>query len=268
MLSIIIVNYKNAPLLRLCLKSLTEVLPESFNHEIIVVDVAAESETAHVAQEEFKQVVYLPFKENIGYTKGVNRGLAAAKGDAMFIINSDVVPLKESIEKMYVYLKEHPEIGLIGPQLLNFDGSPQSSCFRFYTPLTIICRRTFIGKLPPFKKVLNRFMLKDKNLSKPTQADWLMGSALMVSRKALEKSGPMDEKLYLYMSDVDWPQRFWENGYKVMFFPDVKMYHYHKRESHSALNVFDAIFNKRTRQHITDAIYYFRKNGIYPHNYT
>lgn len=164
---------------------------------------------------------------------------------------------------MYTYMRENPEIGLLGPQLLNFDGSIQQSCFRFYTPLTIVCRRTFLGKLPFVKKVLDRFLMKDKDLSQTLPVDWLMGSALMVSKNALVKAGYMDEQFYLYMSDVDWPRRFWENGYQVVFFPRATMYHYHRRESHSGLNFLDAIFNHRTHQHITDAVRYFRKNGIH-----
>lgn len=268
MLSIIIVNYKNAPLLRLCLKSLQRVISDSFAHEIIVVDASADTDTAYVATEEFPHVRYLPFKENIGYTKGANAGLRASKGDFMFIINSDIIPLEGSLEKMYAHMKEHPEIGLLGPQLLNFDGSFQQSCFRFYTPFTIIYRRTFLGKLPFVKNILNRFLLKDKDLTQPLSVDWLMGSALMVSKKAIEKAGYMDEHFYLYMSDVDWPRRFWENGYQVVFYPLVRMYHYHRRESHGAFDALDAIFNHRTQQHITDAIRYFRKNGLREASYT
>lgn len=267
MLSIIIVNYKNAPLLRLCLKSLQRIIPDSFAHEIIVVDASAGGDTAHVATEEFSHVHYLPFKENIGYTRGANHGLKEARGDYMFIINADIIPLEGSLEKMYAYMKAHSEIGLLGPQLLNFDGSVQQSCFRFYTPFTIVYRRTFLGKLPFVKNILNRFLMKDKDLSKTLAVDWLMGSALMVSRRALEIVGYMDEQFYLYMSDVDWPRRFWENGYQVVFFPPAMMYHYHRRESQGALDALDAIFNHRTRQHITDALRYFRKNGIHEASY-
>ena len=271
MLSVIIVNYKNAPLLRLCLKSLQRVTPPptggSFTHEIIVVDASAGADTAHVVTEEFLNIRYLPFKENIGYTRAVNYGLKAAKGDSMFIINADIISPKGSLEKMYDYMETHPEIGLLGPRLLNFDGSTQQSCFRFYTPFTIICRRTFLGKLPFVKNILNRFLMKDKDLNQPLTVDWLMGSALMVSKKALAIAGYMDEQFYLYMSDVDWPRRFWENGYRVVFFPSAKMYHYHRRESRGAFDVLDAIFNRRTQQHITDALRYFRKNGIHETSY-
>ncbi|MEK7217625.1 MAG: glycosyltransferase family 2 protein [Patescibacteria group bacterium] len=267
MLSIVIVNYKNAPLLRLCLKSLRRVISDSFVHEIIVVDASANADTVHIATEEFPHIRYLPFKENIGYTRAVNHGLKTAKGDFIFIINADIIPLEGSLEKMYAYMKSHPEIGLLGPRLLNFDGSTQQSCFRFYTPFTIICRRTFLGKLPFVKNVLNRFLMKDKDLTQPLMADWLMGSALMVSRQALETVGYMDEQFYLYMSDVDWPRHFWENGYQVVFFPLAMIYHYHRQESHGALDVLDAIFNRRTQQHITDALRYFRKNGVHKISY-
>ncbi|OGM97705.1 MAG: hypothetical protein A2735_01015 [Candidatus Yanofskybacteria bacterium RIFCSPHIGHO2_01_FULL_41_21] len=266
MLSIIIVNYKNAPLLRLCLKSLQRIISPPtdglFTHEIIVIDASADVDTTYVAIEEFPHVRYVPFKKNIGYTRGVNEGLKIAKGDFMFIMNADIIPLEGSLETMYAYMKDHPEIGLLGPQLLNFDGSTQQSCFRFYTPLTIIYRRTFLRKLPFVKNILNRFLMKDKDLTQPLAVDWLMGSALMVSKKTIEIAGYMDEQFFLYMSDVDWPRRFWENGYQVVFFPKAMMYHYHRRESHGALDILDAIFNHRTQQHITDAFRYFRKNGL------
>lgn len=261
MLSIAIINYKDAPLLRLCLSSLKRVLQPSFEHEILVIDSAADAETEAVA-EEFPEVRYFGFKENLGYTRGVNHAFKVAKGDALFIINSDIVPLENSVEKLYEYLKAHPQIGLLGPKLLNFDGSFQQSCFRFYTPMTILCRRTFLGSFPGIKNVLDRFLAKDIDLNKTASADWLMGSALMVSRAAYAKAGPMDEEFFLYMSDVDWPRRFWENGYIVVFYPAAEMYHYHRRESRSKLRILDAVFNLHTRQHIKDALRYFKKNGI------
>ncbi len=262
MLSIAIINYKNPALLRLCLSSLRRVIPPSFDHEIIIIDVAAGPDTEHVATGEFKDIRYIPFKENIGYTRGANEALKAAQGDAIFLANSDIVPLEGSLERLYEYLKEHPEIGLLGPRLLNFDGSFQQSCFRFYTPLTIVCRRTFLGKLPFIKNVLRRFLLEDKDMNHSMPVDWLMGSALLVSRTAFKAVGGMDENLFLYMSDVDWPRRFWENGYAVVYYPRATMYHYHRRESRGALDVLDALFNRQTRQHIKDAIYYFKKNGL------
>ena len=66
-LSIIVVNFKNPPLLRLCLKSLVQTLEPSLEREIIVVDVSSSIETRNVISE-FPEVRPVCFKENIGYT--------------------------------------------------------------------------------------------------------------------------------------------------------------------------------------------------------
>ena len=262
MLSIIIVNYKQPELLRLCLKSLKRTIHPDFDHEIIVMDSASSVETRNVATEEFLGVRYFPFKQNVGYTHMVNEGISIAKGDAFFIMNSDIIPLENSIENLYAHLKSDSKIGLIGPQLLNFNGTPQQSCFRYFSPLTIVSRRTPLGWLPFGHRALARFYMQDQDLSKTCPADWLSGSALMGSVAAARRVGPMDPSLFLYMSDVDWPRRFWENGYQVLFEPSAQMYHYHHRHSRSWLGMFDAIFNRQTHQHIRDALRYFKKYGL------
>ena len=261
MLSVIIINFKNSPLLRLCLKTLTNVLDPNFSREITVVDIASTVETRNVISE-FSDVKLISFKENIGYTRGVNESIRVNQGDAFLILNPDVIILKDSVEKMYEYLKQNRQIGIIGPQLLNFDGIPQSSFFRFPSPWTLIYRRTFWGKISFGKKHLDRFTMKDLGRVKFHEADWLMGSAIMVSRQAVEKVGLMDERFFLYMSDIDWPRRFWENGYTVVYYPEAKMYHYHQRESRGRLGALDFLFKKESRWHLIDAVKYFKKYGI------
>lgn len=260
MLSIIIVNFKNPSLLRLCLKSLANILSSDFKYEIIVVDVASTIETRNVISE-FIDVKRLCFQENIGYTRGVNEGVKASTGEAVFVINSDIIPLRGSVERMTDFIMRNPEIGLLGPRLLNFDGSIQNSSFSFYSPLTIVYRRTFLGILPWAKRELSRFVMDGKSTSKISETDWIMGSAIMATKEAIGKIGLMDEKLFLYMSEVDWAKRFWENGYKVIYFPASQMYHYHRRGSKGKFDAFD-IIKKETRWHILDAIQYFRKHGL------
>ena len=258
MLSIAIINYKNPPLLRLCLSSLKRVLPPDFKSEIMVIDISSSPETRNTVKE-FSEVRTLPFKANIGYTKGVNEGIKAASGDYILVLNPDVVPMSGSIEKLVSYLADNNQTGIVGPRLLNFDGSVQNSCFRYYTPLTILCRRSPLGKTPFGKKVLIKFMMADINLNNPTEVQWLMGSAIMVSKKAITKVGLMDERFFLYMSDVDWARRFWENGFKAVYYPSSEMYHYHRRESKGNFGIFDILLNKQSRLHLIDAIRYFRK---------
>jgi len=261
-LSIIVVHYKTPELLKLCLKSLVTNVSKDMGYEIIVVD----SETSRISQdailENFPNVKLMPFKENIGYAKGVNEGISKAKGDYFLILNSDIIILPGSVERMVEYLEKNTETGLVGPQLLDFNGNIQKTYFRFYTPLTILGRRTFLGKLPFFNKTIERFTMEEADPKNIFNPDWIMGAALMTSKKAIEKVGVMDERFSLYFEDVDWARRFWENGYKITYLPGAQMYHYHQRQSKAGFDIFDFFIRRQTRTHIASAIKYFIKYGL------
>ena len=262
-LSIIIVNFKNPPLLRLALSSLARAIDGVPLFEVIVIDSASTIETRNVVHHDYKnlfeRLTLVPFSENTGYTRGVNEGLRRATGDYILILNPDIVILPGTISGMMHYLKTHSSVGLIGPGLLNFDDTRQESCFTFYTPLTMIARRL---PLPGTRALVDHFLMRDMDTSTPCAVDWVMGSALMVTRHALERVGYMDERFFLYLSEVDWARRFWENDLQVAYVPTVRMYHYHQRESKGRFGILDVVFKQQTRWHLKDAIHYFRKNGI------
>ena len=264
MLSIIILSYKNPALLRLCLSSFERSLSTVLNYEIIVVDNETSFETQSVVldefQDKFKNIKIIPLPKNYGYTRGVNEGIKAAKGEYLLYFNSDVVVESGTIETLYDYFKKHTNIGLLGPKLMNFNGTRQASCFRFYSPWTIVCRR--IPYIPHAKQILKRFLMEDIDLSKTQEVNWVSGAVFMTSKSAIKKVGLLDEKLYHYFSDVDWARRFWENGYKVVYFADTKIFHYHGQTSRGKFGALEFIFNRATRWHIRDAISYFCKYGM------
>jgi len=148
---------------------------------------------------------------------------------------------------------------LLGPQLLNFNGTIQESCFRFHKPLTIVCRRTLLGRTSWGKKELARFAMEDFDRQSDKEVDWLLGAALMLRRQALNDVGPMDERFFLYFEDTDWCRRFWDKGWGVVYWPSAKMHHYHGRSSKRTSGVADLFFNKYTWIHISSAIKYFWK---------
>ena len=262
-LSVIIVNFRNAPLLRLALRSLARVLPDSFKTEVIVVDSASTPETQNVVRHDvaglFGHCMSLPFAQNIGYTRGVNEGLRRATGDYLLILNPDIIVLPGTLERLVQFARAHPEAGLIGPGLMNLDNSRQESCFRFYTPLVIPARRLW---MPGMAASVRRFLMRDTTFTGPTDVDWVMGSALLTSRRALAVVGILDEQFFLYLSEVDWAWRFWENGFHVVYTPTAQMYHAHQRQSKGRLGILDVVARRETRWHIADAIRYFRKHGI------
>jgi len=267
LLSIIVTHYKTPAVLKLCLgaieKSCKNIGQEGY--EIILSDSESIPETEAMVKEEFPKVIFIPFIKNVGYAKLVNSGLKKAKGDFILILNADILPKDDSIENLIKFLEENPGAGMAGPQLLNFDDSPQPSAFRYYTPWTVICRRTWLGRTPWGKKEIDRFLLKSNiqypisNIQDGIEVDWLMGSALMVKKEAVENVGLLDERFFMYFEDVDWARRFWENGYRVVYFPKVQMYHYHYKASDKGRGLFDLFLNKQARIHLTSALKYFWK---------
>lgn len=259
-LSIIVTNYKTPDLLKLCLESI-KIAGVNLDYEIIVVDSEAEDETQEMINENFKdqRTDYIAFRKNKGYAKLVNAGLVKARGEYILVLNADLILFGDSLRKMIDFMQSDAKIGMLGPQLLNFNGSVQDSYFRFYRPLTILYRRTFLGRTKSGKTDLERFLMKDYNHNSVLDVDWLLGAALLVKASALKQVGPMDERFFLYFEDVDWCRRFHEAGWRVIYYPEAKIHHYHGRTSKKSGGISDIFFNKYTWIHLVSAIKYFWK---------
>jgi N-acetylglucosaminyl-diphospho-decaprenol L-rhamnosyltransferase len=258
-LSIIVTSYKNPSVLRLCLESLKKNIID-IDYEILVLDSATEEDTEMMMREDFPEISFHPFEQNLGFSRLVNQGIKKSTGKYFLVLNADIIIEKKSVDLLLSYLKNNPKVGIIGPRLYNFDGNIQASCFRFYTPLTILYRRTFLGRFSFAEKKINDFLYKNIKMDKPTDVDWIMGSAMMTSRVVVEKIGFMEEDFgFMYFEDVDWCRRFWENGYGVVYLPTVKMFHYHGKGSAGNNAVRAILFNKLTREHVKSAVKYFRK---------
>ncbi len=264
MLSIIITHYKTPILLKLCIKSIYENIG-NLNYEIIIADSESRIEDQEMIKEHFPKVKFAAFTKNVGYAKIVNAGIKKAQGDYLLILNADIIIQKGSLPKLMDFLKSNPEVGLVGPKLLTFGNQPQNSCFAFPSIGAILARRTFLGRLKWGKKKLDQFLLKNRDLSKATPVDWIQGSAMLVKKSAIKKTGLLDERFFLYLEDADWCRRFWLNGFKIVYLPDAKMSHYYYRISKKWGGALDLVLNKHTRIHIISAIKYFWK---YRHNNT
>lgn len=261
-ISFIITHYKQPEFLDACVRSIKKYV-KSFDYEIIVADSDTIEETRNLVKSKFPDVVLSKSKANIGFSKIVNRALRLARGSHIVILNADILLNDSSIEEIFEFLNRNKDVGLVGPALFGIDGSPQNSAFRFYGPLTIAARRTFLGKVPPGKKDIERFLMAGIDLSdKPTPVDWLMGSSLFLTKKALEDVGPLDERYFMYFEDVDWARRFWKNGYRVIYYPRARLTHHHLKSSKKSGGVLDVLFNKYTRIHLASAIKYFLKFGL------
>jgi len=258
MLTIIITHHKTPILLKLCLKSILENIGD-IEYEIIIIDSQTETVVKDLIEEKiFNKIKLISFSKNTGYAKLVNAGIKVAKGNNILILNADILVLKGSIQTMIDFMKDNPQTGIIGPQLLTFSNQVQNSYFKFPTIGAILARRTFLGKLKWGKGKLNKFLMQKED-SSHQKVDWVQGSAMLIRKEAINKVGLMDERYFMYLEDTDWCRRFWKNNYEVIYLPLAKMSHYYYRASKKWNSFLDVLFNRYTRIHLISAFKYFWK---------
>lgn len=261
-LSIIITHYKTPNLLRNCIESLVKGI-KAVTYEIMVTDSGAEMATELLLREEFPHLehfTYCGFAGNVGYGYSVNRGFEKATGDFILIINADIILHdQQAIPLLMEYLKKNPKVGLVGPKLINIDGSLQQSYFREPTASALFARRTAWSKTRWGKRSLDYYEFRQYNGKGALDVDWLMGSCLVTRRDALLDVGPFDERYWMYFEDVDWARRFRRNGYRVVYYPEATFTHYHIRSSKGERGVFDVFSNPYTRVHLKSWLQYLWK---------
>jgi len=257
--AITVVNYNTKDLLLYCLKKIYQA-NITIPFQVIVLDNASKDtdEVEEEVKDQYPLVEFLKQSKNYGYTKGVNICAKYAQADYIFNINTDAFLEVNMVEKMVSYLEKNPSVGLIGPQLLNFDGSIQESTYKFLTPLLALYRRTPIGLLPFAKREVDKFKMADWDHNSIKEVDWILGAAYMFPKNIIEKINYLDEDLFLYLSDTYFAWQVWSAGYKVIYYPKVKMYHYHRKSSQSGF-ILTSILKKIYWVHIQDGTKFFMK---------
>lgn len=232
MLSILIVNWNVRDLLRDCLRSI-ERGRGALEVEVIVVDSASGDDSVAMVAAEFPWVTLRPQSENVGFPRGNNIALAEARGDHLLLLNPDTVVLDDALTVMVAYLEKNPEVGAVGPQLLNPDGSVQSSRRRFPTLATGFFESTWLEGVAP--GVLRRYYALDLPDDRMADVDWLVGACIMIPRGVYEQIGGLDEAYFMYSEELDWCRRIKEAGWRVVYHPGARVVHHVGKSSEQAV---------------------------------
>ncbi|OIO45513.1 MAG: hypothetical protein AUJ28_04135 [Parcubacteria group bacterium CG1_02_37_51] len=255
-LSIIILNHNSAKLVKYLLKNIAD-LKFSMQYEIIVVDNSPQ----HELKEELRS--YLPYIElieipNKGYANGNNMGIKKAQGEYILILNPDLYFKDNAIEKMIVYLDDHPNVGIIGPKLLYPNGHYQHSCTSFPNWRLPLYRRTKLGQTKKGKAWLQKYLMLDYDHQNTIKVDWLFGACLMVRQDAVNEIGLLDERFFMYFEDCDWCRRFWQKDWQVVYFAAAQVTHFHHRDSAGKSGIM-GVFSKMGRIHLSSWFKYLWK---------
>ncbi len=233
-LSVIIVNWNVRDLLRSCLLSLSSTPSPLCSLETILVDNASSDDSVEMVRGEFPSVQLIVNAENRGFPAANNQGLAVAQGRYVLLLNPDTEVLGSALATLVAYADAHPDVGVVGPQLLNPDGSVQSSRRRFPTLATALFESTWLQPLAPHR-LLQRYYLLDQPDDATLAVDWVDGAALLARRAAIAQVGPLDENFFMYSEELDWCRRFRQAGWRVVYLPTAQIVHHRGKSSEQAV---------------------------------
>jgi N-acetylglucosaminyl-diphospho-decaprenol L-rhamnosyltransferase len=215
--SVVVVTYNALPWLERCLESVRA-------YETIVVDHGSTDGTLELIRRRFPQARLIE-EGNTGLGAGSNTGMRVASGDYFLLLNSDAWAVGDAIERLVAFAEEHPEAAVIGPKLLNPDGSLQRSVRGFPTLWRLATEYFFLRKLAPGSQALNAFYASRFPHDEVREAEFLMGACLLVRREAADTVGLFDEDFFMFSEETDWCYRFVQAGWKVLFFPGAEFVH-------------------------------------------
>jgi len=222
-LSVIIVNYNTAALTLDCLRVLfTEIT--GLSAEVFVVDNASTDESVPAIREAFPQVRVLAMEKNLGFGAANNVAMRLAQGRYLLLLNTDAFLQPGAVGALLARLKQHPDVGVMGPRLLNRDSSLQRSCFRFPAPLHVWLENLWLTRLFSSRSYFGDY--RDWNHASERGVDFVIGACMLVPRAVFEKVGGFDERFFMYQEEADWQRRIWTAGWSVSFYPGAEVIHY------------------------------------------
>ena len=256
-ISFIIIEYYTLGDLKKCIES-TEAKCLDLSYEIIVSSNSLyPSEKKSILLNDYKNVRWIFNGKNLGYAGAMNTGIEISSGKSVVIMNPDARIVSGSIYSAYKYLMANQDVGVIGPKIIDLDGKLQDSCRKFMTPVDLFCRvvkRVFLKK--------DVLLTQRLDCGKIQPVDWVIGAFMMLNKKAIEKVGLLDNRYFLYVEDMDWCKRFWDCGFKVVYFPNLVVEYKGDRKSISPA-IYVRFINKYSIYHLRSYLRFMKKHSFY-----
>ena len=226
MVDVIIVNYNSTEHLIRCLRSIMETLGR-VRVKIRVVDNAS-SDGAERVRNLFPDIDFIQNQHNVGFARAVNQALREATAEFVMLLNPDTIIESGFFDTCHDFMRKNPDVGVLGPRILNSDGTLQNSARSFPTLMTAFFgRSSVLSRWFPQNPFTSKSLLSLRSDGRtPMEVDWVSGACMVIRKKAVECVGLLDERFFMYWEDADWCMQMWANGWKVIYFPQVAVQHY------------------------------------------
>ena len=193
--------------------------------EVVVVDNASTDDSVAVVRRAFPEVKVVESPVNVGYGAAANLGIAACSSPFVLLLNSDVVKRPGALSALTAHLERNPRAGLVGPRLVNPDGTLQRSCFAFLGTARLAVEKSALGRWLAAVPGLRRWLVHQGPYDRSRKVPWVLGAALAIRREAFDDVGGFDPSFFLYGEEVDLCYRLWKAGWEVHYTPAATVEH-------------------------------------------
>jgi GT2 family glycosyltransferase len=210
LVSVIILSWNAKDYLKKCLDSVIETDYPFL--EVIVSDNGSSDGSVEMVKKKYPNVILIENKTNMGFSEGNNVAIKRAKGDIIVLLNQDTWVDKNWIKEI-VKVARDPKIGVVG-------------CKLYYPNTKIIQSVGFYLHPSGYHIPRGAFQVDVGQFDKIVDVDYVMGAALAIKRRVVDKIGLLDPMFYAYYEDVDWCYRVKKAGYRVVIAPKAVVYHF------------------------------------------
>lgn len=260
-LSIILVSYNTREILNNALTKVYEQTQMS-DFEVIVVDNDSHDGSADMVAQFFPQAKLIRHDQNAGFAAGNNLGITMARGDYILLLNSDAYVFDDSLIDTVNYMEAHPETGIMGPQLVCEDGSPQPSARQFPSPwqkLRVLSG--FESRHASYETYYDYYTSQSDIHPEPRKVDWVPGTYFMIRREVIDQIGVLDERFFMYFEEVDYCLRATRAGWNVVFNPGIPIIHLGGQSSLATQKEVSRTGRQLVDIRVNSEYDYYRKNA-------
>ena len=220
-LSIILVNWNTRDMLRDCLASVFAGIGP-LGVEVFVVDNGSDDGSAAMVGAEFPAVRVIANPDNRGFAAANNQALAHARGRHVMLLNTDTLVHGAVLPDAVAFMDAHPEVGVMGPRILNRDGSVQASATAYPTLPRLLGQTLGLNRIP----ALDGYRLSGWDRRGLRRVEVISGCAMLVRGAAMRTVGLLDAAFFFYGEETDWCRRFARAGWQVVFAPVGEITHF------------------------------------------
>ena len=227
-LSIIIVNYNTKNFLKKCLESLWDSKLGNYSREIIIADNnSTDGSLQYFETLKQNDIKVIRNKKNLGFAKANNQAIKKSSGRYVLFLNPDTVVQDDTLNVMIKFMDEHQGVAAATCRVQLADGRLDQACHRgFPTAWNAFSYFSGLEKIFPKIKFFAAYSQTYLPLNTIHEIDAGCGAFLMVRRQAGKEVGWFDEDYFWYGEDLDFCYRLKQKGWKIMFVPTTKIFHW------------------------------------------